>query len=88
MQQAIEKFFGSASAYLGGLEPESCAAMRKIFYQVCRDLNIRPDDQKRQASLALIILCTTKDGECSDEIYDVAHRWMSYLGREKSDFLL
>ena len=85
MQQAIEKFFGDASAYLGGLEPESSAAMRKIFSKICRDLNITPDDQKRQESLALIIFCTAKDGECSDEIYDTAHRWMSYFRRAQFD---
>ena len=85
MQQAIEKFFGDASAYFGGLEPDSSAAMRKIFSKVCRDLNITLDEQKRQESLALIILCTTKDGECYDEIYDITHRWMSYFGPAQFD---
>ena len=79
MQQAIDKFFSDASAYLGGLDPESTASMRKIFSKVCRDCNIGPDDQKRRKSLALIILCTSKDDECEEEVYEIAHRWMSYL---------
>ena len=74
MQQAIDKFFSDASAYFGGLDPESIASMRKIFSKVCRDCNIGPDDQKRRESLALIILCTSKDDECEEEVYEIAHR--------------
>ena len=86
MQQAIDKFFSDASDYLGGLEPESTASMRKIFSKVCRDLNIGPDDQRRRESLALIILCTTKDDESEDEVYEIAHRWMSYLAGSQLNY--
>ena len=79
MQQTIDKFFNDASDYLGGLDPKRTASMRRIFSKVCRDFNIGPDDEKRSESLALVILCTTKDDECEEEVYEIAHRWMSYL---------
>ena len=53
--------------------------MRSIFSNICRDFNIKVEDNKRRKSLALLILCTMTEDEGEDEVYESAHRWMSFI---------
>ena len=84
MQQSIDKFFIEAASYLGGLEPKKIALMKRIYSKICKDFNINVEDKSRRESLALLILCYTKDDESEDDVYDFAHKWMSFIASLKS----
>lgn len=80
MHKTIDRVFVDAVKYLGTLEVGRVAMMRRVYSRVCKDFSIRPDDTKRLESVALIILCATKDDEDEDEVFEIAHRWMRSVG--------
>ena len=80
MHETIDRVFVDAVKYLGTLEVGRVAMMRRVYSRVCKDFSIRPDDTKRLESVALIILCATKDDEDEDKVFEIAHRWMRSVG--------